>query len=82
MVEVELPTSLEDVDHLWDASFNALAFKPPPEKEDRDPVTRQADEDRNSRTNLILAWFGTNMYVLHSGWVLSLTHGCMTELSS
>ncbi|KAJ3481743.1 hypothetical protein NLI96_g7450 [Meripilus lineatus] len=64
MVEVELPTSLEDVDHLWDASFNALAFKPPPEKEDRDPVTRQADEDRNSRTNLILAWFGTNIVII------------------
>ncbi len=64
VLELELPTSLEDVDRLWDASRTALAFKPSPERQHRDPATRRADEDRNSRTNLVLAWVGTNMFVL------------------
>lgn len=61
--EVEVPTAREDVDKLWNASRNALAMKPPQEKEHRDAATKQADHDRNSRTNVVLAWTGTNMYV-------------------
>lgn len=29
-----------------------------------DAETKQADHDRNSRTNVVLAWVGTNMYAL------------------
>lgn len=64
VMEVELPTAREDVDQLWSASRAALAVKPPQEKEHRDAATKQADHDRNSRTNVVLAWTGTNMIMI------------------
>jgi chitin synthase len=63
MLEVEIPTAREDVDHLWAAARNALKTKAPEEKQHRDAATKQADHDRNSRTNVVLAWVGSNMYV-------------------
>ena len=63
MLEVELPTAREDVDHLWTAARTALRTKAPEEKQHRDAATKQADHDRNSRTNVVLAWFGSNMCV-------------------
>jgi len=64
MLEVELPTAREDVDQLWSASRNALKIKPAEEKEHRDSATKQADHDRNSRTNVVLAWVGSNMLLI------------------
>ena len=64
MLEVELPTAREDVDQVWQASRTALSFKPPEEKEHRDAATKQADHDRNSRTNVVLAWVGTNIIMI------------------
>lgn len=64
MMAVELPTQQEDVDSLWTASKNSLHHKPPQEKEHRDAATKQADHDRNSRTNVVLAWIGTNMIMI------------------
>lgn len=64
MMEVELPTAREDVDQLWSASRNALRHKPVEEKEHRDAATKQSDHDRNSRTNVVLAWVGTNMLMI------------------
>ncbi|KAI0931380.1 hypothetical protein AcW1_001207 [Taiwanofungus camphoratus] len=64
LMEVELPTAREDVDQLWNASRYALSVKPPEEKEHRDAATKQADHDRNSRTNVVLAWVGTNMLMI------------------
>ncbi|KAF7302587.1 Chitin synthase [Mycena chlorophos] len=64
MMEVEVVTSKEDVDQLWNASRNALRVPPPDEKEHRDAATKQADHDRNSRTNVVLAWVGTNMLMI------------------
>ena len=63
LMEVELPTAREDVDQLWMAAKTSLKQKPPPEKESRDAATKQADHDRNSRTNVVLAWVGSNLYV-------------------
>ena len=63
MMELELPTAGEDVDQLWAASRAALKTKPPAQKEKRDLQTKQADHDRNSRTNVVLAWIGTNLCV-------------------
>jgi chitin synthase len=68
VMEVELPTAREDVDQLWSASRAALKMKPPPEKEHRDAATKQADHDRNSRTNVVIAWVGTNMCVVHAAF--------------
>jgi chitin synthase len=64
MLAVEIPTAQEDVDRLWTASKNSLLHKPIEQKEHRDAATKQADSDRNSRTNVILAWVGTNMCAL------------------
>ncbi|KAF4611403.1 hypothetical protein D9613_004178 [Agrocybe pediades] len=64
VMEVELPTAREDVDQLWAASRAALKHKPPEEKEHRDAATKQADHDRNSRTNVVLAWVGSNMVMI------------------
>ena len=64
VMEVELPTAREDVDQVWQASRTALSFKPPEEKEHRDAATKQADHDRNSRTNVVLAWVGTNIIMI------------------
>jgi len=63
-MEVELPTAREDVDQLWAASRSALRTKPLEEKEHRDATTKQADHDRNSRTNVVLTWVGTNMAMI------------------
>jgi chitin synthase len=62
-MEVEIPTAREDVDQLWAASRAALKQKPPEEKQRRDAATKQTDQDRNSRTNVVLVWVGSNMYV-------------------
>ena len=78
VMEVEVPTTKEDVDRIWAASRSALAHKPPPEKEHRDAATKQADHDRNSRTNVVLAWVGTNMCV-NSVRVSSLF--CVTHIA-
>ncbi|KAI0778781.1 chitin synthase [Trametes elegans] len=64
ILEVELPTTREDVDQMWSASRTALSYKPPEEKEHRDAATKQADHDRNSRTNVVLAWVGTNIVMI------------------
>jgi chitin synthase len=61
MLEVELPSAREDVDSLWIASQSALRHKPVEEKQHRDAETKQQDHDRNSRTNVVLTWVGTNM---------------------
>lgn len=73
VIEVEVPTAREDVDQVWTASRQALSHKPPQEKEHRDAATKQADHDRNSRTNVVLAWVGTNMYVDRRLMYASLT---------
>ncbi|CAG8573781.1 9550_t:CDS:10, partial [Acaulospora colombiana] len=54
----------EDVDRVWAASKAALRNKPQEEKQHRDAATKQADADRNSRTNTVLAWIGTNMLMI------------------
>ncbi|KZP25362.1 glycosyltransferase family 2 protein [Athelia psychrophila] len=64
VMEVELPSAREDVDQMWAASRASLRNKPPEEKEHRDAATKQADHDRNSRTNVVLAWVGTNMAMI------------------
>jgi chitin synthase len=64
MMEVELPTAREDVDQLWIASKDSLKIKPASLKEHRDAATKQSDHDRNSRTNVVLAWIGTNMVLI------------------
>ncbi|KAH9837347.1 chitin synthase [Rhodofomes roseus] len=64
MLEVEVPTARDDVDQLWNASRYALSVKPPEQKEHRDAATKQADHDRNSRTNVVLTWVGTNMVMI------------------
>lgn len=64
MMEVEIPTAREDVDRMWAASRSALKIKAPEEKSHRDAATKQADHDRNSRTNVVLAWVGTNTLMI------------------
>jgi chitin synthase len=64
IMEVALPTAKEDVEQLWQASRSALKYRPPEEKEHRDAATKQADHDRNSRTNVVLTWIGTNMVLI------------------
>lgn len=72
VMEVEIPTAREDVDQLWTASRAALRLPAPEEKQRRDAATKQADHDRNSRTNVVLAWVGTNMCVqCLFPWILS-----------
>lgn len=63
VIEVEVVTAREDVEQLWLASKNSLRTPAPDEKQHRDAATKQSDHDRNSRTNVVLAWIGTNMYV-------------------
>jgi chitin synthase len=64
LMEVEVITQREDVDQLWLAAKSSMKIKPPEEKEHRDAATKQADHDRNSRTNVVLAWVGTNMAMI------------------
>jgi chitin synthase len=54
----------EDVDSVWEASKAALRNKAPEEKQHRDATTKQTDHDRNSRTNTVLAWIGTNILMI------------------
>ena len=64
VLEVDLPTQREDIDQLWGAAQSALRHPPPKEKEHRDAATKQADHDRNSRTNVVLSWVGTNIALI------------------
>lgn len=64
MMEVKLPTAREDVDGLWAASRDSLRQKPPPQNDKRDAATKQSDHDRNTRTNVVLLWVGTNMAMI------------------
>jgi len=64
MMEVELPSNREDAEALWQASRSALRNKPVEAKQHRDAETKQADHDRNSRTNVVLVWMGTNMFLI------------------
>lgn len=64
MMEVQLPTAREDVDGLWAASRDSLRQKPPPQNDKRDAATKQSDHDRNTRTNVVLLWVGTNMAMI------------------
>ena len=67
LMEVEVPTAKEDVDQLWSASRAALRVPAPDDyKQHRGAATKQADYDRNSRTSVVLAWVGTNMYYVIS----------------
>jgi chitin synthase len=54
----------EDVDSVWAASKAALRNKQPEEKQHRDAATKQIDDDRNRRTNTVLAWVGTNTLMI------------------
>jgi chitin synthase len=64
VLEVEIPTQREDVDSMWAASRASLRHPLREEKQHRDAETKQADHDRNSRTNVVLAWVGTNMLMI------------------
>jgi len=64
MMEVEIPTAREDVDQLWAASRSSLKVPAPEQKGHRDAATKQADHDRNRRTNVVLTWIGTNMIMI------------------
>lgn len=64
MMELQLPTAKEDVDGLWAASRDSLRQRPPPQKDHRDAATKQSDHDRNTRTNVVLLWVGTNMAMI------------------
>lgn len=64
MMEVQLPTAKEDVDGLWAASRDSLRQRPPPQNDKRDAATKQSDHDRNTRTNVVLLWVGTNMAMI------------------
>ncbi|KAF9531863.1 glycosyltransferase family 2 protein [Crepidotus variabilis] len=64
LMEVEIPTAKEDVEQLWNASRAALRTPAPEEDTHRDAATKQADHDRNSRTNVVLAWVGSNMLLI------------------
>ncbi|KAG8734257.1 Chitin synthase, class 2 [Ceratobasidium sp. 428] len=64
MMELEVPTAKEDIDSMWAASRSVLRQKPAAVKESRDAATKQLDHDRNSRTNVVLVWTGTNMAMI------------------
>jgi len=63
MMEIQVPRE-EDLNRLWQAAQSSLRQKAPEEKQHRDAETKQADHDRNSRTNVVLAWVGTNMVMI------------------
>lgn len=64
VMEVEVVSSKEDAEALWIASRQALRTPAPEQVEHRDAATKQADLDKNSRTNVVLAWIGTNMLMI------------------
>lgn len=63
-MEVEVISKREDAEALWNASRQVLRTPLPEVKEHRDAATKQLDHDRNSRTNVVLAWIGTNMLMV------------------
>lgn len=64
VLEVEVVSAKEDVEALWQASRQALRTPQPEVVEHRDAATKQNDRDRNSRTNVVLLWIGTNMLMI------------------
>lgn len=64
VIEVEVVANREDAETLWAASRQALRTPQVEVKEHRDAATKQNDHDRNSRTNVVLSWIGTNMLMI------------------
>jgi len=63
-VEVELPTSEKDVDQVWMAMRKDLSVKSVEAHEKRSPGQKQQDHMMNFRTNVVLAYLGTNMLIV------------------
>ena len=59
-MEVEVITEKEDIEQLWMADRISLYTLAPDEKQHPNAVRKQSDHDRNGRTNVLVAWIGTN----------------------
>jgi chitin synthase len=61
VVEVDLPTAPKDIDSLWVACRKDLSVPEKEVKVKRDSATKQKDHMANFRTNVMLAYLGSNM---------------------
>ncbi|ODN83514.1 hypothetical protein L202_01648 [Cryptococcus amylolentus CBS 6039] len=64
MLEVALPTKQEDVEALWQQARQELRVPVKEKEEKRSAETKQADDDRNFRTNVVLLFIGCNLLVI------------------
>ncbi|TYJ58028.1 hypothetical protein B9479_001120 [Cryptococcus floricola] len=64
MLEVALPTKQEDVEALWQQARQELRAPVVEKEEKRSAETKQADDDRNFRTNVVLLFIGCNLLVI------------------
>ncbi|TCD68309.1 Chitin synthase, class 2 [Steccherinum ochraceum] len=64
-VLVKLPDeATHTVEYLWRVSRDELSHDSEKAKEKRDDATKQSDNDRRSRTNVLLAWVGSNVVII------------------
>ncbi|KAF8988801.1 Chitin synthase, class 1 [Haplosporangium bisporale] len=60
VVEVEVPTSIADINEAYDDAIAELSHKVPEVHQSRSAATKQDDYYRGFRTRLVMAWIGSN----------------------
>ncbi|KAG0331756.1 Chitin synthase, class 1, partial [Podila humilis] len=60
VVEVEVPTSIADINEAYDEAIAELSHKVPEVHQSRSAATKQDDYYRGFRTRLVMAWIGSN----------------------
>jgi chitin synthase len=64
VVDVEVPTSREDINNAYDNVLKELAVKPEVVKTKRDAATKREDYYRMFRTRLVLGWMFSNFLLV------------------
>ncbi|KAI8636718.1 chitin synthase 2 [Parasitella parasitica] len=64
LVEVELPTEQKDLNEIYEEACMDLRKEFIPEKQHRDPKTKQEDYYRAFRTRLVISWIISNLILV------------------
>ncbi|KAI8979668.1 chitin synthase 2 [Mycotypha africana] len=63
-VEVELPTEQKDLNEIYEEACLEISKEAIPEKQHRDPKTKQEDYYRAFRTRLVVSWIVSNLVLI------------------
>lgn len=64
-VEVDIPTAPKDIDRLWQTARSELSRPLPESKSKRSSGEKQSDRMATYRTNVLLAYIGSNLALVY-----------------